>query len=501
MLQFITQRPIVVLCAYLAVGAGLIVAHAAYFADKVKSAAVIEAASAYSSAITTFRNFYSSEVVPRALGAGMRATHDYHNVEKSIPLPATLTIELGEQVSAQGLDHSFRVLSELPFPWRRDRVLDPFERDALRAVKAAPGQPYIRFAAINGKDYIRYASAVVMGPTCVACHNNHKDSPKLDWKPGDVRGIQSVTLAVPDTSALFLNFLFQSSFSLIVIAGLGILLVALLIHRLRRSLRESRELAALTQSQNRELTTAKSNAEEANRAKSTFLANMSHELRTPLNAIIGFSDLIGAELHGPIGGDGRYRDYARDISESGKHLLDIVDDLLDMAKIEAGKMLLKRAPTELAPVVESCVRLVKAQASEGGVELATDLAGDLPLLYADSRSLQQILVNLMSNAVKFTMPGGRVSVTAAHEGAGFATIAVADTGIGIAEQDITEITKPFSQADNSMAKKYQGTGLGLPIARALAEMNGGALEIASTPGVGTTVTLRMPLAAAVETAA
>jgi signal transduction histidine kinase len=499
MFKFITQRPIAVIAAYLVIGTGLILLQTSVYVDKVKLSAITEAAASYSFAISTFRNFYTTEVVPRAERAGVAVTHDYHNRENAIPLPATLTIELGEQLSGRDSSHGFRLFSDFPFPWRAGRVLDPFERAALKSLEAEPKRPFIQFETAGGKEYIRYATAVVMGPACVSCHNAHLDSPKRDWKVGDVRGVQSVSLAVPDTSGLIFRYLLESSFALVLLAGLGVLLVTIFIHRLSRSLRETQRLAAVAQAQNTELAAAKLKAEDANRAKSVFLANMSHELRTPLNAVIGLAEVLEGELHGALG-HVKYKEYAQDIQQSGAHLLGIVNDLLDMAKIEAGKMETTPVPLAPGPVIDAACRRIAARAGEAGVELRVAIAKEPLLLMADSRAIQRVLHSLLSNAVKFTARGGLVCVTAAPDGPDFIAIKVGDTGVGIADGQISEILKPFTQADDRMAKAFEGTGLGLPIAAALVRLNGGCLEIESRVGIGTIVTVRFPLATEVEAA-
>ncbi len=252
---------------------------------------------------------------------------------------------------------------------------------------------------------------------------------------------------------------------------------------LRRSEMKQRELA-LT------LSAAKEQAEVASRSKSEFLANMSHELRTPLNAILGFAEVMQQEMLGPIG-QPKYKEYAKDIHDSGALLLTIINDVLDLSKIEAGKLVLNPAEIDLPGLVKACFRLVRDRAKEGGVALGAELAADLPALYADERALEQMLINLLSNAVKFTPAGGRVTVTAARDGDGFA-IGVADTGVGIAEKDIATALAPFGQVENALTRKHRGTGLGLPLVRLLAELHGGSLDLESKPGAGTTATIRLP---------
>jgi PAS domain S-box-containing protein len=239
-----------------------------------------------------------------------------------------------------------------------------------------------------------------------------------------------------------------------------------------------------------DLRRAKDEAELASRSKTEFLANMSHELRTPLNAIIGFSDILIGQIFGPLS-DARYADYARDIRDSGLHLLTLINDVLDIAKVEFGKVELLEETVDIVAVVESCLRLVRERAQTAGIQLAQELPPGLPHLLGDGRRLKQILLNLLSNSVKFTPSGGRVTVSASHDADGL-RLAVEDTGIGIAADDLETALRPFGQIDSRLARKYQGTGLGLPLARSMAELHGGRLELRSAPGQGTTATLWLP---------
>ncbi len=240
------------------------------------------------------------------------------------------------------------------------------------------------------------------------------------------------------------------------------------------------------------IVTAQEEAVLANRAKSEFLANMSHELRTPLNAIIGFSDLIGSECFGPVG-DPKYRDYAQDISESGKHLLALINDILDLSKIESGRMELEEANVDVADTIRSCLRLMGERARNGGLELTAEIdETTFSLLYVDLRMLKQILFNILSNAIKFTPPGGKVTIRAWHNRHSGYVIQVEDNGIGMALEDIPKALSRFGQIDSALGRKYEGTGLGLPLTKSLAELHGGSLDLQSEAGAGTTVTVRFP---------
>ena len=240
-----------------------------------------------------------------------------------------------------------------------------------------------------------------------------------------------------------------------------------------------------------DLAVARDQAEDANRTKSMFLATMSHELRTPLNAIIGFAELIGGEMFGPVGNDS-YREYANDIRESGQHLLGLINDILDLSKIESGSDELHEENIEISKVARSVQLLVSQRAQDDNVEFKTELADDLPMLCADKLKLKQILINLLSNAIKFTDTGGKVTLKAWSSVNSGYVFQVIDTGIGIALEDIPKALLPFQQIDNRLNRKYEGTGLGLPLSKALIEMHGGSLDLQSQVGVGTTVTVRFP---------
>ena len=247
---------------------------------------------------------------------------------------------------------------------------------------------------------------------------------------------------------------------------------------------------------------AMTRAEAANQAKSEFLANMSHELRTPLNAINGFSEIMAGEMFGPLG-DSKYKGYAADILKSGQHLLSLINDILDMAKIEAGKLTLHYETVSLKEIVDDAARLMRGKIQEAGLNLLVD-AADLPDIDADYRGLKQVVLNLISNAVKFTPEGGDIVVALSREDDDRVRVAVTDTGIGIAAEDLSRLARPFEQVEGQHSKTTQGTGLGLALTKSLIELHGGTLTIDSVPGRGTTVGFDLPIrkpAVAAEAAA
>ncbi len=247
---------------------------------------------------------------------------------------------------------------------------------------------------------------------------------------------------------------------------------------------ELREVYDNLEQQNMELAAS-------NRSKSQFLANMSHELRTPLNAIIGFSDIMNSEVAGPLNNP-QYKEFCQHIHESGVHLLDLINDILDLSKIEAGKFVLEENVVEPDQIIESSLRLVHGRAELHSISLKIDSDEDVPRFLADQRKIKQVLINLLSNAVKFTPDGGTVFVGAKIVSGGDLAIIVRDTGVGISAEDLQKVMEPFVQGDGSLTRNHDGTGLGLPLTKAIVEMHQGVLEMESEFGVGTTVTARFP---------
>ncbi len=262
------------------------------------------------------------------------------------------------------------------------------------------------------------------------------------------------------------------------------LMLLAIAHHIRNLLRRSAELRV-------DLSDARDAAQAANHTKSEFIANMSHELRTPLNAIIGFSEIIQQQTFGPIEND-RYKDYIDDILNSGRHLLGIVTEILDLSKIEAGKMDLNEQECNVAGLVDGCITFLRQKADEAGVMVVNELPPHAPSIVGDERALKQIVINLLSNAIKFTPIGGEVRIRLDPSSTGGISLKIRDTGIGIAPEDIKKVMDPFGQVENAYSRQHEGTGLGLPLVKAMTEMHHGTFHLTSEVDLGTEAIVEFP---------
>ncbi len=267
------------------------------------------------------------------------------------------------------------------------------------------------------------------------------------------------------------------------------------LQRLNESLNALGEFLALKDRRENELRQARDLADQASRVKSEFLANVSHELRTPLNAINGFSEVMRLEMYGPIG-NRRYRSYAEDINESGLHLLAVINDILDVAKVEAGKLELHLEPVDLGDLAALCVDTMGEMAEGAGLKIEVSLADGLPRVWADGLRVRQILLNLLSNAIKFTPRGGTVRLSITWHATLGAIVTISDTGIGIPQHKLAIVLEPFGQVESMLSRRYRGTGLGLPLVKAFVELHGGSLSLTSEVGTGTEVRFNLPPGAA-----
>ncbi len=534
--SLVARAQVVLLDRYFAVTASLVLLTSTLFvvwelydmSHSLMEQAAMRDASAYSEAIAEIRTLYTSEVVARLKPMGIKVSHDYKQHAGAIPLPATLSKALGDRLVSTKSQCKTRLYSDYPFHRREDSgPSDSFERDALRALEQNPDEPYYRFEEVDGASYLRYATAERMQQNCVQCHNTHPESPKVDWKEGDVRGVLAVSMPLTDVIAHTNSEIRGTLLVILIGSGVVLIIFGATMHRLQKQSISTRRTVEELDNNSQSLTAAKRQLEEthnklrtkavdldrsrraalnltqdmrfakdaaeaATLAKSEFLANMSHEIRTPMTAILGFSDVLLGE--DGLGDALPERVKALEtIQRNGRYLLQLINDILDLSKIEAHKLEVERGAWSPARLVDDVAALMRVRAKAKGLPLQIEYVGEIPeTIQCDPTRLRQILINLVGNAIKFTETGLVRIVTRRAKSAddrSMLQIDVIDTGIGMTPKQAKLIFQPFTQADASTTREFGGIGLGLTISKRLAEMLGGDITISSCPAEGSTFTV------------
>ncbi len=456
----------------------------------------------YVEVLEEFRSLYTSEVVATVSAMGIEVTHDYHLKKNAIPLPATLSLLLGERMGLKDGNLKARLYSAYPFPWRENTggLTGQFEQDAWQALNKMPDKPVIKIESVDGILSVRYAIADIMRENCVECHNSHPDTPKKGWQLGDVRGvlevIQPLEMGIKKVNDIF--FQMVCMITILIISGMGGFYFT--IKRLKSSnesldqvnlelntkieqqktteskLYQATEKAVIAKEQ---ANLSKEEAVAANKAKSVFLANISHEIRTPMNAILGYTQILQRES-----------DLTDDqqlslsiIGKSGEHLLGLINDVLDLSKIEAGASNVNLAPFDLIDLCNTLGDMFTLKAQQKGLVWKINI--DLPVTHltvlGDEGKIRQVLINLVANAIKFT-DKGYVSFSLCCEKDDVFCFEITDSGMGIEKSQQSVIFDAFNQGN--ISQELGGTGLGLTISRKYLQLMKSELSVDSTVNQG-----------------
>ena len=411
----------------------IILWHVSRLQSNLIESVTLNNASLYAQALEEFRTLYTSEVAARAQTIGVEVTHDYDTKEGAIPLPATLSLLLGNRIAAKGTGGQPRLYSDYPFPWRQNGgPQDDFETQALQYLRQHPDQAFTRFEYFQGRPSLRYAKADRMRASCINCHNTHPDSPRTTWQEGEVRGVLEVILPLDAAVAQTHANLRGTFYLMITMTVFGLLGLTLVIGAVRRSTTEAQRLAAEA-----------AQAHEFTQLKSEFVTLIAHELRSPMTSIAGYVELL---LEEPGGASMEMQRESLGIVErNADQLLQLVDDLLDIARIEAGKVELRRTRLTFLGLMQEVANALRPQIEAKGQRLTLDLAEALPAVSGDADRVTQILTNLLSNAHKYTPPAGSITITI-HGEEGRARVNVQDTGIGISSDDQARLFTKFFRA-------------------------------------------------------
>lgn len=500
----LAQRPVVVVAVLFLAAVTATLAYVSGLQDDLVQIQALQNAELFTEALAEFRTVYTSEVVERIRPRGIEVTHDYQLREGEAPLPATLTKILGDRIGALESGAESRLYSPYPFPWAAEDggLTDDFAREAWEALIRNPEVPFSRVETLEGRAVLRYATADRMRAACVDCHNTRPDSPKTDWKAGDVRGVLEVITPLDVPLNAIRSGLMDTAVFMLIMATLGLVILGSVMGDLQEATKEAAALAEesrraheqeqVTAEKSEHLAREKVAADAANRAKSAFLANMSHEIRTPMSAIIGFAHLLeedptlGAEQKGQL----------KAMRSAGDHLVLLIDDVLDMSRLEAGRTDLNPTLFDLSALLEDLELIFRLKTQNKGLALNLEIDPSVPnQVRADQGKVRQILMNMVDNAVKFTETGGvaiRANTLGTDEPRTRLVVEVEDTGVGIATHQFETLFEEFAQLGSKIDSE-PGTGLGMAISRRLARVMEGDLTLESQLGKGSIFRLEIPL--------
>ena len=501
MQQASAKNPLTILALGFILSTAIFFSYLDHMHLKAVSESAYKTSKGYAVMISQFRSLYSSAIINMEKTFDIELTHDYHFKEMSLPLHSTMSLLLNEKINQSGITH-VKLYSAYPFAWRKEvgGVNDDFAKAAWQALSDHPNNPFTRIEEVKGILSIRYAIADTLKPECVFCHNHYADTPKNDWKNGDLISVLEITEPViikkNATSRYFthIKVMFCVVLLIVLVAFYFLLgrltqnkkVLAAVNSQFRQSLKDYKNLQYSLQEANdksamqkQQTALALKEAQEANKIKSVFLANISHEIRTPMNAILGYTNIL--KSNPSIQGENLKSLFI--INKSGEHLLNLINDILDVSKLESGASKLHITNFDILEVCNSSVEIFALKASQKQLTLTfvTDINTDALTVNGDQLKLRQVIINLIGNALKFTSKGRVILKLNVQEDSVF-SFSVIDTGIGVHQQYQASIFDSFNQGENT--SDFDGVGLGLSISKKYLQLMHSDIQILSTPGIG-----------------
>ena len=481
--RWLSKYPLLTLAALGFGGAGILLWHFSRLSSELKEAAAIEGAARYSEVLAEFRTIYTSEVVSRVRPQGIEVTHDYQSKEGAIPLPATLSLILGERIGRKGSSVQVRLYSDYPFPWREDGgPRNEFERAALGQLRRAPNEPIVQFAEIQGRPALRYATADLMRPQCVGCHNSHPDSPKTDWEVGDVRGVLEVILPMANVEAVARTGLRGTLLLTLTLILTGLGLLAVVITGLRRSWEtEERLQAQLRHSQKMETI-------------GTLAGGIAHDFNNVLTPILGYANMALQDTPS----ESRTHSDLQHVVSAGKRAKELVNQILAFSRRSEPE----RKPIQIAFIVTEALKLLRSSLPST-IEFPQNIDPDCGTVLADATQIHQVVMNLCTNAFHAMRESGGIlevnldvvevddALARPHPKLAlgpYVRLTVSDSGHGMDPETRDRVFEPFFTTKGV----GKGTGLGLSVVHGIVVSHGGEITVYSEPGLGTTFHVYLP---------
>ena len=477
----LANRPQLVVIVFVIVTLAGFIAGARHYAEQARLQAAYDTAKSFEQSISALHKYYSEVIVPRIRGTGAEFVVHFEKDLKTFPFPATVSSRFGDALHKVNPDLNSSLFSRLPFPHQIDRNLDQFEKDSLDFLETNPASEFFRIEAKNGRDFVRYARALVMKADCIKCHNRPEFGFDGQWRVGQFRGARQVSLPVPMLAPI-IDKATMSALVLAIIASLiGGVLVWPVVTRLHRTLQKTEQLAGALELSNAEL-------KESNRVKTTFFSIIAHDLRSPFNSLLGMTRLMVTDK-ARLDKDALVG-YAEDVNTAGQRFYALLQNLLEWSQLQMSGATFGPKQVVLESLVKDSLDVLHPIAQEKTINVTSQI-GDVTA-YADPNMVMMVIRNLVSNALKFTEAGGTINLSSQSIG-DFVQITVTDDGVGIAKEGLTELFEVDHRTTSEGTAGETGTGLGLPLCKDMVEKNGGKIWAESVPGKGSKFHFTLPV--------